>query len=98
MYRFVDKKEWKERGVGVLRLNVHDPKSGDGETEPKARLVMRADGSHNVILNTPIKKDLKFGTVTGDRPVSGYMYFVASIEINGETNIELLQLKVRQGP
>lgn len=93
LYNFVDKKEWKERGLGVLRLNVLDS-SSDSNSSSKARLVMRADGSHRVILNTPIQKGLKFGTVTGERPVNGYMYFMGSLD--GQPKLELLQLKARQ--
>lgn len=86
----MDKKEWKERGLGVLRLNV----SNDSDsTAPKARLVMRSDGSHRVILNTPIQKGLKFGTITGERPVQGYMYFMGSLD--GQPKLELLQLKAK---
>lgn len=54
---------------------------------------MRAEGSHRVILNTPIKKELKFGTVSGEPPTGGYMYFMGSID--GQPKLEMLQLKVR---
>ena len=78
-------KEWKERGIGTLKLNESFPDSfdkhhdrepdfsgGDGEDseapdneatptnehardqERKARLIMRAEGTHRVILNTPV--------------------------------------------
>ncbi|KAG8630942.1 hypothetical protein KVT40_000082 [Elsinoe batatas] len=102
------KKEWKERGLGTLRLNVQDPSSttaadleaGEGakadddeDKHVRARLVMRADGSHRVILNTPIKKELRFGSVKGEAPVGGYIYFMGSID--GRPKLELLQLKVR---
>lgn len=83
------KKEWKERGLGVVRLNV---KYDDSEAAPKARLVMRADGSHRVTLNTPVLKGVKFGSVTGDAPVGGYVYFMGSID--GSAKLELLQMKV----
>lgn len=104
------KKEWKERGLGTLRLNVQNSEPGaEDDIEAaagapsskveeaggvRARLVMRADGSHRVILNTPIKKELRFGTVTGDAPQSGYVYFMGSID--GKPKLELLQLKMRQ--
>lgn len=99
------KKEWKERGLGTLRLNVQTSSSteptetdleagGEGATgrAARARLVMRADGSHRVILNTPIKRELQFGTVTGEAPQGGYVYFMGSID--GKPKLELLQLKV----
>lgn len=54
---------------------------------------MRADGSHRVILNTPIKKEIKVGAVNGGPPTSGYIYFMGSIE--NQPTLEFLQLKVR---
>ena len=99
------KKEWKERGLGTLRLNVQHPgagadveagtasdAAGQARGDLRARLVMRADGSHRVILNTPIKKELRFGSVTGEAPVGGYVHFMGSID--GKPKLELLQLKV----
>ncbi|THY31845.1 hypothetical protein D6D01_02760 [Aureobasidium pullulans] len=94
LYNFVDKKEWKERGLGVLRLNVTEPQADDEDSTLKARLVMRADGSHRVILNTPIQKGLKFGDVHGARPTGGYMSFMGSLD--GKPTLEFLQLKLRQ--
>ena len=107
LYQFVhtdptddkSKKEWKERGLGTLRLNVlnHTPPGDDAAAATakggvRVRLVMRSDGSHRVILNTPIKKELLFGTVTGAAPQNGYSYFMGSID--GKPKLELLQLKV----
>ena len=121
LYNFVkasdsEKKEWKERGLGALRLNVAMPDDQDDDddqdedqdeedeagdrpttttsatTVPRARLVMRADGSHRVILNTPIKKEIKFGSVSGTAPQGGYVYFMGNIDGSGK--LELLQLKV----
>ncbi|KAK4983911.1 hypothetical protein LTR66_008666 [Elasticomyces elasticus] len=98
LYNFVPsssdptKKEWKERGLGVLRLNVENLDDTDGDGRVKARFVMRADGSHKVVLNTPIKKELKFGNPKGEEPVGGYVYFMGSVG----AGLELLQLKMRQ--
>lgn len=97
------KKEWKERGLGTLRLNIKRPRpdtpdleNGESQAEDndklRARLVMRADGSHRVILNTPILKQLKFGTVNGDAPQGGIIFFLGSID--GTPKLELMQLKV----
>lgn len=86
------KKEWKERGVGTLRLKLEDVGPEDGAGHLKVRLVMRADGSHRVILNTPVKREIKFGSVSGDEPAGGYMYFMGSID--DRPRLELLQLKV----
>jgi len=44
--------QWKERGVGNLRLNV-------SQDQKDARLLMRMDGSLKLILNTRIKPTLK---------------------------------------
>ncbi|KAL1302181.1 hypothetical protein AAFC00_002612 [Neodothiora populina] len=98
LYNFVKtedgtKKEWKERGLGVVRLNVANPGPESGDTAPKARLVMRADGSHRVVLNTPVVKGVSFGTVQGEAPVGGYVYFMGSID--GSAKLELLQMKLR---
>lgn len=87
------KKEWKERGLGLLKLNrgkVNDEDEKDAST--KARLIMRADGSHRVVLNSPIKKELKFGNPDGKAPSGGYLYFWGSVD--GKPHLELLQLKV----
>ena len=86
------KKEWKERGLGVVRLNVKKAGSEDEEAKPTARLLMRAEGSHRVILNTAVKKEIKFGTPNGEAPQGGYVYFMGAVD--GKTGLELLQLKV----
>lgn len=87
-----DKKEWRERGMGVLRLNVMKALSDDDQDQkPTARLLMRADGSHRVLLNSPIKKELTFGAPNGGKPTGGYLYFMGTID----GGLELLQLKVR---
>jgi hypothetical protein len=88
------KKEWRERGLGVLRLNVKPGDDGDEESKTKARFLMRADGSHRVVLNTPIKKEIKFGTPSGAPPTNGFMYFLGTFD--GRDNLEMLQIKVSQ--
>ncbi|GAB7364808.1 hypothetical protein MBLNU230_g5603t2 [Neophaeotheca triangularis] len=88
------KKEWRERGFGVLRLNVRNPKTEDGEdAKPKARFLLRAMGSHRVVLNTPVKKELTFGTPQGEKPSGGNVFLMGTIE--GSTGLELLQLKMK---
>lgn len=48
---------WKERGVGMLKLNLH--------TERKsARLLMRTEATLRVILNTPVYTGMKFDKAT----------------------------------
>jgi hypothetical protein len=71
---------WKERGVGILKLNVpnsfvefdaegapkahtYDPSGeaeSDAETSVAARLIMRQENTHRVILNSPIIKAQTF--------------------------------------
>lgn len=113
------KKEWKERGSGVVKLNVRKSDNGplsqdeDGLSkaengdEPdyfarganaagssnssiRARLLMRANGSHRVILNTQIRPEFKFGTPSGDRPSGPSVHFMSII--NGQ--LEMMQMKV----
>ncbi|KAL1917299.1 uncharacterized protein VTP21DRAFT_4955 [Calcarisporiella thermophila] len=48
LYAMDDERQWKERGVGNLRINVSK------ENPKAARLVMRADGVLRVILNVAI--------------------------------------------
>ena len=105
----VTKKEWRERGLGVLRLNVrYDERAADdaekvedgGEDggasadrgQVKARLLMRADGSHRVVLNTPVLKAIQFGAPGGGQPVGGYIHFMGTVADGA--GLELLQLKV----
>ncbi len=94
LYNFVTgaegKKEWKERGLGTVRLNC---KRATEDSKTSARLVMRAEGSYRVILNTPIKKEIKFGAPSGGPPEGGYLYFMGAVE--GGSGLEMLQLKVR---
>lgn len=85
------KKEWRERGFGVLRLNVRRRQPDEEDQTPKARLLMRAEGSHRVVLNTPIKKEISYGTPDGDKPNNGFLFFMGAIDATG---LELLQMKV----
>ncbi|OQO05581.1 hypothetical protein B0A48_09351 [Cryoendolithus antarcticus] len=101
LYNFVtlpdgSKKEWRERGLGALKLNVKRVASEDenDEKSSKVRLLMRADGSHRVVLNTPVNKDIKFGAPSGGPPTSGVMLFMGTVE--GGSGLEILQLKLKQ--
>ena len=55
---------------------------------------MRADGSHRVVLNTPVKKEISYGTPQGEKPTGGYFFLMGAID--GKA-LELLQLKVSKG-
>lgn len=52
-----DNRRWKEKGVGVLKLNLHKEKK-------TGRLLMRTEATLRVILNTPIFKGMKFDRAT----------------------------------
>jgi Ran-binding protein 3 len=132
-----DKKEWRERGVGMLKLNVtrdgyddDDEEEEEGEEEEgeeeddddsrssassadihnpgtkasaetatpvrqrKARFILRAEGSHRVVLNTPLSKQTRFGgDSAGARPTGSALLFHGLLE--GSDAPVMLQLKVR---
>lgn len=99
LYNFVTgpdgKKEWKERGLGIVKLNTKRDGADDADDDDdglSARLLMRADGSHRVILNTPVKKELKFGAAGGGPPQSGLLLFMGAVD--GKKELEMMQLKV----
>jgi Ran-binding protein 3 len=85
-------KEWKERGVGTVKLNIHYTLKEDPEEAPeqKARLIMRTDGVHRVVLNTPIFKGMKFGTPDGQEP-AGKTLNLTGME-NGKLALFLLRV------
>jgi len=100
-------KKWVERGVGNLKLNVTNALPPESETEAttsptdkfngdkpkqKARFVMRAEGSHRVVLNSPVQKGSKFGEETGDKPKGQKFYFLGRPE--GSETLETMILKV----
>ncbi|KAK1058614.1 hypothetical protein LTR74_013252 [Friedmanniomyces endolithicus] len=88
------KKEWRERGLGVLRFNVNRGRGGREGERPKARFLMRADGSHRVVLNTPVSKEIKVGAPMGGPPQGGLMLFFGTVE--GGSGLEMLQVKMKQ--
>lgn len=67
LYHF-EGKEWKERGVGTFKVNTAWAPSSEESLERKSRLIMRTDGVHRVVLNTPIFKGMKVGTPEGNEP------------------------------
>lgn len=102
LYHF--EKEWKEKGTGVLKVNVRqevrseppsteaDLEAGDSAgSELKARIIMRADGVHRVILNSPVFKEMKVGTQDGEPP-TGKTMFLTGME---DGKPRLFQIKVR---
>ncbi|KAK4939993.1 hypothetical protein LTR10_019845 [Elasticomyces elasticus] len=109
LYHF--EKEWKERGVGVLKINIRyenravgdeasDEKPEDEEDEEsgaqadftgverKARLIMRTDGVHRLVLNTPVFKDMNVGTHDGQEP-SGKTMHLTGLEEGKPTGYQI---------
>ena len=79
-------KGWKERGVGTFKLNVtlEEPK--------KARFVLRADGTHRLLLNAALTKQLVFGgDSSGEKPKDGRLLF-NSPTASGELEMHLLKV------
>lgn len=77
---------WKERGTGPLKFNVtvDEPK--------KARFVLRADGTHRLILNAAVTKQMVFGgDAQGEKPKDGRLLFN---EPTGDGVVEMHLLKV----
>lgn len=95
LYHF--EKEWKERGVGVFKINIRYERKALGDTsedeknegekdveagekddfstvERKARIIMRTDGVHRLVLNTPVFKDMNVGTHDGKEPTGRTMH------------------------
>jgi Ran-binding protein 3 len=76
---YFDAKEggWKERGVGTFKFNV-TRSEGSADTddedvselpiEKRARFIMRAEGSHRLLLNSPLSQQTKFGDANGESP------------------------------
>jgi hypothetical protein len=90
LYHF-EGKEWKERGVGTFKVNTAWAPSSEESSERKSRLIMRTDGVHRVVLNTPIFKGMKVGNPDGDEP-TGKTLNVTGMEGGKPT---LFALKVR---
>jgi len=93
---------WKERGFGNLKLNVSRLPSDEGEvpeqgalTESrKARFILRADGSHRLVLNTPFTAQTKLGgDANGEKPTGSVLLFRGFLE--GQEKQSALQVKMR---
>lgn len=78
---------WKERGTGNIKLNVTK------EEPKKARFVLRADGTHRLILNAAVTKTLVFGADSeGAKPKDGRLLFNSP---NSEGNLDMHLLKLK---
>lgn len=66
----VSNRGWQERGSGNFKLNitVDEPK--------KARFVLRADGTHRLLLNAAVTKKMAFGgNHEGEKPKDTRLLF-----------------------
>lgn len=78
---------WKERGTGNFKFNItiDEPK--------KARFVLRADGTHRLLLNAAVTKNMVFGgNAQGEKPKDTRLLF-NSPTAEGELEMYLLKLK-----
>ncbi|KAK5166861.1 uncharacterized protein LTR77_007590 [Saxophila tyrrhenica] len=102
LYQFVHGpdggKEWKERGAGVVKLNCTRPGEGEEDAKLTARLLMRADGSHRVILNTAVGKELKFGAPGGGKPQGGGLQFLGVVDGVKDPVVLLLKVNAKYAP
>lgn len=92
LYAFVNhdgKKSWQERGKGPLKLNV------TREGPHKARFVLRADGTHRLLLNAAITTHMKIGDASGNEPKDGRLLFNAPTA-TGEVDTLMLSVRTRQ--
>lgn len=95
LFSFIKGDGWKERGVGNLKLNTRKRtyEEEESNTPKKARFIMRAEGSHRVVLNSPIHRDLKVGDPKGEKPTAGMVYFLGSLDKERAHEMLLLRLK-----
>ncbi|KAF6263158.1 hypothetical protein COO60DRAFT_1698932 [Scenedesmus sp. NREL 46B-D3] len=63
LFEFVNGKEWRERGKGDLRLNLH-------KASRQARLVMRQRGSHKLLLNANLYPKMATSKMVGGKGVT----------------------------
>lgn len=81
-----DARGWKERGTGALKLNITI------DMPKKARFILRADGTHRLVLNAAVTKSLVFGADgQGSKPKDGRVVFN---EPTQEGKVEMHLLKV----
>ena len=78
---------WKERGVGTFKFNitVDEPK--------KARFVLRAEGTHRLLLNAAVTRKMVFGgDAQGEKPKDGRLLFNSPNQ-DGELEMHLLRVR-----
>jgi Ran-binding protein 3 len=78
---------WKERGTGPFKLNI------TADEPKKARFVLRADGTHRLLLNTAVTKKMAFGSDSqGSKPKDGRLLFNSPTP-DGELEMHLLKVR-----
>jgi Ran-binding protein 3 len=92
-----------------MKLNITRVHSDDEDDSPdsddsndaeasassrKARFILRSDGSHRVVLNTPFTKTMTLGggDAAGERPTGSVLLFHGFLE--GQEKPSMLQVKV----
>lgn len=63
LFEFVSGKEWRERGKGELRINLH-------KATHQARLVMRQRGSQRLLLNANLYPNMTTSKMVGGKGVT----------------------------
>jgi len=86
-------KAWHERGVGNIKLNI--TKEAEGESR-KARFILRADGTHRLLLNAAVTKSFKFGDADGKRTNDGKLLF-STPTADGKLELHLLKMRPERG-
>jgi Ran-binding protein 3 len=77
---------WKERGVGTLKFNI------TVDAPKRARFVLRAEGTHRLLLNTAVTRHMVFGgDGQGEKPKDNRLLFNSP---NAQGEIEMHLLKV----
>ncbi|OAL47914.1 hypothetical protein IQ07DRAFT_107569 [Pyrenochaeta sp. DS3sAY3a] len=78
---------WKERGTGPFKFNI------TSDEPRKARFVLRADGTHRLLLNAAVFKKMAFGgDAEGKKPHDGRVVFN---EVTKDEKVEMHLLKLK---
>lgn len=85
-------KQWRERGVGDLKINIRSGSLSDNvnSNATTARFLMRADGVHRIVLNSPLTKQISVADPAGGPPRGKTAIFLGFVE--GKPT--LMQVKV----
>ncbi|KAF2019421.1 hypothetical protein BU24DRAFT_406090 [Aaosphaeria arxii CBS 175.79] len=84
-----DARAWHERGVGPFKLNITK------EEPTRARFVLRADGTHRLLLNAAVTKTTTFGDAAGSKPSDGRLLFNTPTA-DGTLEMHLLRMKAER--